>query len=215
MNRATSTENKEKRSGWKQGLIDFAKKALGENYYADVKYFYYNLRHARGLRLNGRYSKDTFFFVIDPNIKHPGLADRIKAIVRSYNIAKQNGYRFKLIYKVPFCLEDYLNPNEVDWVADYSDLGNDLTHVRFFNETSWHKHDNKLKVGKEYDCFNYIGNNLPDSFADTGYRWKDLFHELFKPSTVVAEMGDSLLPPPPPRELCRRPLQVCQRLREF
>lgn len=201
------------RRSWKQRLIDCAKIALGEYHYADAKYFYYNLRHARRLRWNGRYSKDTFFFVIDPDIKHPGLADRIKAIVRSYNIAKQNGYSFRLIYKVPFRLEDYLNPNKVDWIADYKDLGDDLTHVKFFNETSWHKHDNKLKAGKEYDCFNYIGNNLPDSFADTGNKWKDLFHDLFKPSVEITELCDSLLPPP--RKLCRCAFQIRQRLGEL
>lgn len=33
---------------------------------------------------------DTFFFVIDPRFNHPGLADRMKAIIACYNEAKKS-----------------------------------------------------------------------------------------------------------------------------
>lgn len=67
---------------------------------------------------------DTFYFVISPSKKHPGLADRIKAIISCYNEAKLNGLSFKIIYKEPFVLEEYLKPSTENnnWIADYNDL---------------------------------------------------------------------------------------------
>ena len=46
----------------------------------------------------------------------------MKAIIDCYNIAKMNGYQFRIVFKIPFRLEDYLLPNEVEWVADDADL---------------------------------------------------------------------------------------------
>lgn len=136
----------------------------------------------------GNITPNTFYFIIAPQRKHPGLADRIKAIIHCYNIAKGNDFCFKLIYKTPFALEQFLQPDKIDWIADYDDLGKDIKHVRLYNETNWHKNDNILQKDYEYNCLNYIGNILPIVFEDTGYKWADLFHELFKPSPELEKM---------------------------
>ena len=86
------------------------------------------------MRIGKAYRRNTFFFVIAPNIKHPGLADRMKAIINCYNIAKLNGYDFRIVFKIPFRLEDYLQPNKVDWVADYGDLNYSIRGTKFYNE---------------------------------------------------------------------------------
>lgn len=182
----------------KQYLLGYAKSMLSPRRYTDAKSFYFNFHYKKKLSLFGHYSKNTFFFIIDPTRKHPGLADRIKAIVHCYNIAKLNGYQFKIIYKDPFPLEEYLNPNKVNWLADYNDLGSDLRHVKLYNETNWHSHDNVLTQGYEYECYNYSGNLLPTIFEDSGAKWCDLFCELFKPDMSISEMVASK-PVPPPR----------------
>ena len=64
------------------------------------------------MRIGKAYRRNTFFFIIAPNIKHPGLADRMKAIINCYNIAKLNGCDFRIVFKIPFSLEDYLQPNK-------------------------------------------------------------------------------------------------------
>lgn len=166
-------------------------------YYKDIEYFFFNVLHLQKMRLYGRYTPNVFYFIIDPNKNHPGLADRLKAIVHCYNTAKINGLNFKIVYKVPFTLEQYLLPNKIDWVASYKDIGNDMRHIKLYNETNWHTNDSKLKKGKEYDCFNYIGNLLPEAFDDSGYKWCDLFHELFKPCNELTIMMQSTEMPPP------------------
>ena len=84
---------------------------------------------------------DTFFFVIDPRFNHPGLADRMKAIIACYNEAKKNGLHFKIVFKQPFVLEDYLHPTSIDndWVADFRDLEYSFFKTRFVDEKrGWH-----------------------------------------------------------------------------
>lgn len=139
------------------------------------------------LRPWGTHSADTFFFVIAPGLKHPGLADRLKAIIDCYNLAKMNGYKFRIVFKEPFALEDYLAPNKVEWVASFDDLHYRLGSTRFYDELqmltedSWHGRTT-LSRGKEYHCYAYVGNRQPKAFPESGYAWTELFHELFRPS---------------------------------
>lgn len=152
-----------------------------------VKNLQRNVPYILRLRLCSAYKKNTFCFVIDPNIKHPGLADRMKAMIDCYNIAKLNGYDFRIVFKAPFRLEDYLQPNAVDWVAEYTDLNYSLIGTRFFNELNFLKEDSwkgrtKLSKNKEYHCYSYVGNRQPKVFPESGYEWSKLYAELFRPS---------------------------------
>lgn len=144
-----------------------------------------NVGYAPKFTYGGVKSKDVFFFVIDPRFKHPGLADRMKAIIFCYNEAKKNGLKFKIIFKEPFKLEDYLMPVDIakDWVADYGDLEYSVFYTRFVNEVrGW---DLKARKGRQYHCYNYTGDTIPEIFEDTGYRWDDLYNELFTPSLDI------------------------------
>lgn len=146
-----------------------------------------NFRYIRKCGFRKLKAPDTFFFVIDPSFKHPGLADRLKAIIAAYNQAKQNHLDFKIIFKTPFALEDYLNPAMVsnNWKADFSDLEYSLQGTRFVNEENgWQLH---AKAGKQYHCYNYKGDLLPLVFADSGFSWHELFAELFVPSKEIQQ----------------------------
>ena len=152
-----------------------------------VKNLQRNVPYILRLRLCSAYKKNAFCFVIDPNIKHPGLADRMKAMIDCYNIAKLNGYDFRIVFKMPFRLEDYLLPNAVDWVAEYTDLNYSLMGTRFFNELNFLKEDSwkgrtKLSKNKEYHSYSYVGNRQPKVFPESGYEWSKLYAELFRPS---------------------------------
>lgn len=147
----------------------------------------HNMPYLKKLNFSGKYNRNVFFFVIAPEIKHPGLADRMKAIVNCYNIAKMNGYQFRIVFKIPFCLEDYLEANEVAWKAEASDLNYSFRGTRFFNELNFLTEDSwkdrtKLAKNKEYHCYSYVGNRQPKVFPESGYEWSSLYHELFRPS---------------------------------
>lgn len=71
---------------------------------------YYNLQdHDNQLR--------SVVFMIDGREKHGGLADRFRSICTIYHWCKKNNVPFKLYYTSPFKLEEYLIPNEVDWIC--------------------------------------------------------------------------------------------------
>lgn len=157
------------------------------NLYARARAAKWNLPYMLRLRPGGTYTPGTFFFVISPAARHPGLADRLKAIVSCYSVAKANGYAFRIVFKEPFALERYLAPNRVDWVAGYEDLHYVLGHTRFYDEMRLIAEDDwrgrtLLPPGKEYHCYAYVGNRQPNVFPESGYRWTDLFRELFRPS---------------------------------
>lgn len=56
-------------------------------------------------------------FMIDGREKHGGMADRFRSICTIYHWCEKNKVPFKLYYKSPFKLEDYLLPNSVDWIC--------------------------------------------------------------------------------------------------
>lgn len=132
-------------------------------------------------------SIDTFYFVIDPHLRHPGLADRLKAIINAYNEAKKNGLKFKIVYKTPFLLEEYLLPASKDnnWIASYDDLEYKVGKTKFVNETKkWHL---KASKGKQYHCYSYTGDIVPEVFSNSGWRWDELFSELFIPNEEIRQ----------------------------
>lgn len=179
----------------------------GNEYYR--KYFQtfindmrYSYRHIRYYMKNYFWVKDrevvgnTLYFIIDPDIKHPGLVDRFKAIVGLYYVAKVNGFDFRVIFKYPFKLEDYLAVNRYDWGADESDLSYSIQNVRLVAYNGSGKIPQLRKSIKQYHVYCYIGydilsaNNIPNSNSI----WKDLYHELFKPSIDLQKHLDYYCP---------------------
>lgn len=156
----------------------------------DIKYFLHNLRYWSKFQLRRASKKNVLYFIFEPDVPHPGLADRLKAVISLYNVAKANGYEFKFYFETPFRLSDYLMPKK-DWEYVLSDLEYSLIDTRIINETSWHK-ITSLKPNKQYHCYNYAGNDMPWQFKDTGYKWHDLFQELFSPSTLLLEAYNDL-----------------------
>lgn len=131
---------------------------------------------------------DTLIFYLDPQIGHPGLADRLKAIVSCYYIAKENGLQFKIIFNYPFELKQYLEPNQVDWTCDEQDLRFSLINSCIFNYEGFYR---RMKKNKQYICFNYTGSLItPPSQAliENNNKWvKDLWNQLFKPSNILTK----------------------------
>lgn len=87
---------------WKIGATHIAESNLFKQFYnhSDVA----NLQRA-------------IVFMIDGRERHGGLADRFRSICTIYHWCEVNNVPFKLNYVSPFKLEDYLIPNEVDWIC--------------------------------------------------------------------------------------------------
>lgn len=130
--------------------------------------------------------KNVFFFVFEPGKKHPGLADRIKAIISCYDWAKMNGYKFKLYFETPFKISHYLKP-KFDWHCSLKDLEYSIIDTRIVEE-DYRECSIYLKPNKQYHCYSYNGHHMPRVFPDTGYKFSDLFHELFEPCDELKRM---------------------------
>lgn len=152
-------------------------------FFRSCKYYmkYYSIKKDKDIEGN------TLYFIIDPEIKHPGLSDRYKAIVGCYYIAEQNGFDFKIIFETPFCLNDYLDVNQYNWVADRKDLSFSLKNSKVIPYNGGGKVPRLKRSVKQYHVYSYIGydilevNNVPD------YKrlWGELYNSLFKPKDFI------------------------------
>jgi hypothetical protein len=93
-----------------------------------LKYKYYIKYYS--FRKDKEIEGNTLYFIIDSSLKHGGLTDRFKGIVGCYYIAKINGFDFKIIYETPFHLNDYLDVNEHNWLAERGDLSYSVRNSR-------------------------------------------------------------------------------------
>lgn len=156
----------------------------------DLKNCIKNIRYRKKCRIRRATQRNVFFMYFDPQKQHPGIADRLKAIITTYNTAKANGYDYKIYFKTPFDLATYLTPQK-DWETKEGELEYSVIDTKIVNETNFHP-IRKLKQGKQYHCYQYAGNVMPRFFEDTGYKWCDLFHELFSPSHILESAYKSL-----------------------
>ena len=105
---------------------------------ADIKAFIKHLRYYYKMRFKHAKNIGTFYMVFEPFRGHPGLADRMKAIISTYNIAKANGYDFKIFFETPFKLSEYLAPKK-DWQASLDELEYSVFDTTLYREISWSK----------------------------------------------------------------------------
>lgn len=144
-----------------------------------------NLRYYSKCRFRHASNRNVFYLIFEPNRKHPGLADRMKAIMSCYDWAKSNGYRFKIYFETPFQLSKYLNP-KFNWAASLDELEYSLYDTKIVDE-NYREKPVPLIPDKQYHCYNYAGHHMPETFLDSGYRFADLFHEMFSPCDRLKE----------------------------
>lgn len=157
----------------------------------DCRYWYRSIHYYRKLyhfHLDKKVTENILFFIIDPNINHPGLADRFKAIIGSYYIALQNEFEFKIIFTHPFKLERYLDCTEkVNWLSSMKDLSYSLKNSRIIAYNGGGKVPKLDKRIKQYHIYSYIGYDILDTNKIDNYKkvWGELFRQLFKPAFLL------------------------------
>lgn len=159
-----------------------------------VRSWRFLLPHYFRLRFAELQKPRMFYFIIDPMYKHPGLADRLKAILGCYYIAQRNGLQFKLIFSHPYELSQYMAPASVDWHAEESELEYTIRGTRFFCYSALRKGTEcKLNKTKQYHCRCYKGDDL---FYVNGQEYQKnfglLFQQLFVPSQSILAKLDQL-----------------------
>ncbi len=147
----------------------------------------------------------TVVFMADGRMHHGGLCDRLKGIVSVYSVCKAMGLRFKIHFVSPFCLEEFLVPNEVDWRISPEELsynkaealplfcGTNGTHVEMPFQRRWFVKNFKrdFRQFHVYTNADLVGKD----------RYGTLFRELFSLSpdldaavkAVKEEIGDKYI----------------------
>jgi hypothetical protein len=155
----------------------------------------YNYRSCRYYIKHYSFGKDkevtgnTLYFIIDPAIKHPGLADRYKAIIGCYYISKINGFDFKIIYETPFYLNDYLDVNDYNWLSTRDDLSYSLKNSKIIPYNGGGKIPRLNKSVRQYHVYSYIGYDILETNRIQDYKilWGTLYNSLFKPKDIIIQ----------------------------
>ena len=160
-----------------------------------VNNFRFMLRNMKYYRQLYGWKKDkeieghTIYFIIDPNIEHPGLVDRLNSIVCTYYIAKVNGFDFKIIFTNPFVLSDYLSVASQNWLASFDDLSYSIQNTRLLSYNGSGKVPKLNKNVKQYHVYCYKGYDIlyENQIRDCYKVWSDLFNELFRPTPILEQ----------------------------
>ncbi len=138
-----------------------------------------------------RSDKPQVIFMADGRRMHGGLADRLRGICSLYESARNLGMDFRIYFRFPFRLEDYLVPAGYDWrIADedvsYSNSTSRPVYMDTRGETDlrekrWQRHYFEKAVSdpavRQFHCYS--------SFFFAEERFGELFSELFKPSPAL------------------------------
>lgn len=136
------------------------------------------------IRENG---KKRAICIYDGKIKSGGLADRLRGIISVYEVCTELGLEFKLIFTSPFKLQQFLEPNNVDWQITKEELNynTNVTDICYIDtltgsdyEAAKQKKWFRKELKKQYKEFHIRTNAL---FSYKGH-YSSLFHELFRPS---------------------------------
>lgn len=132
----------------------------------------------------------SIIYMADGLIRHGGICDRIWGMVSAYDyFYKQNGMNFKIYFVHPYQLTDYLIPNCYNWImvsepkrikgygtpAVVSDSLNPKNIAASFR-----------KISKR----NIVETHLYTNTHYAKHNFRNLFNELFKPSTFLQTQID-------------------------
>lgn len=180
-------------------ITKFDKKSILKNLKLLYKYLKILFIYKNRLSFKRAKHKEVII-VFDGNFGHGGLVDRLKGIVSFYAISKEINANFKIYFKHPFQLDNFLEPNQYNWLATESDLKFNPLQTKFlflmdnfsFNWNKVIKQSNKQKfiVYANVDYLNKIYTNLDSETLKA--KWSQLFQELFKKSNVLQKELDKL-----------------------
>ena len=128
----------------------------------------------------------TVVFLCNGFVEHGGWADRLKGILSTFAVCKEQNIPFRLLFNSPFPLTDYLVPNGYNWTIPeqaviYDTSCSDIVALEIGNETDWQ--------GKKQ--YKYLKKKITSSSAQQVHvctnahfcynrNFSSLFHELFR-----------------------------------
>lgn len=133
-------------------------------------------------------NKKTVIAMFNGWVESGGWADRLKGILSTYILCKENHWDFRLHYVHPFNIDMYLVPNTYDWSIKASDISYDrhITEpvaMETGSDSMYHARKQKDWLKKKIEHSDakqvHVYTNAMFAYADD---YCKAFHELFKTS---------------------------------
>lgn len=119
-----------------------------------------------------------------------GFADRLRGMITTYAYAKATGLPFRIDHRLPFQLEEFLLPNQVDWRTNPNELSYNLLHANPIVMLDFTKGERLVKLSKKRQHHFYSNINaiaLINNHYGTNFTYSQLYTELFRPSNLLKE----------------------------
>jgi hypothetical protein bacD2_03092 len=126
-------------------------------------------------------SEHTLIAMLDGKTVHGGLADRFRGILSIYELCRQKGVPFKIYFRSPFTLENYLIPNEYDWRVSDEEMSYNSNEATpsFLIDGGQETEEYLINIiNSKRKRQEHIYSNTPSVFKNGNY--SILFNELFK-----------------------------------
>lgn len=159
-----------------------------------IKYLKWVIHYFKYLSFS-KPEKQQIIICFDGVFFHGGLVDRLKGIISYYQVAVKLGYDFKILFYDPFDLDQFLIPNQVDWVLKPKDVKWHPFKDKFTYTVNKFNFDpyNSLKHNKSRRYFVYANIDYSSSiFKDfnevaLAKQWTFDFNKLFKKSPLLQQ----------------------------
>lgn len=151
-----------------------------------LKYFL-SFRNEYKTLTNVNGGKKIVIFFIDGKTIHGGLSDRLRGLFSTYYYCLKEGIDFKVFWTYPFNLQDYLEPNKVNWLIEGKAISHNKNEVafRFFNSYSLMNNNEtsflKIMNTKKHEIHVYSNITLHEEM------YHIFFNDLFKPSKMLSD----------------------------
>ena len=144
-----------------------------------LKYYFHGSKNRNG---------SEYVFMSDGKIMHGGLFDRLKGTISIYALSKVHHKKFGIFFTNPFKLDNYLEPNILDWRINEEEMVYSYPFSRPVIAYQENKHPRRLLHQREGIAHYYFGGDILDDINqkyNTSFNWPTLFNELFKPSDNI------------------------------
>ena len=133
--------------------------------------------------------------IFDGKIKNGGLADRLRGIISVYEVCKELGLEFKILFNNPFNLDEYLEPNKIDWHIpeqnlNYNTRTTDICYIDTLSDSDYEAKEQKKWFKKEFKRNFKEFHVRSNAFFSYHGNYSVLFQELFKPAPRLQEKID-------------------------
>ncbi len=141
------------------------------------------------------------FYIVNKWTPKAGMADNLKTIIGTYYIAKENGFQYRLYFKMPIDIERYFLPNKIDWRCNLDEMNRSVFAAKLSTYTVKYPIP-VMKEGFQYHYYWYIGEDIirydvqQKGLPETQWysTFKDRFDELFSPTPFLLDLINKYCP---------------------